>query len=186
MQLDGEALTADKKAVKKPSKSAVLKATQLDHQLTLEEYFKKQEELNKKEAEDEKEKICMALQDEVFPNFLTKLGLITKMIQDVTQFRIRLKRSRSRMNDQPQENRPKLRKGGEEQGLSVEATEAIWKMKKKGKLEDMELSAYKKPLRLHKSKTNKLGNKRRTGAYFKRTFEKDKLVRQPLPPANPF
>merc|ERR1711962_882365 len=59
--------------------------------LTLEEYFKEQERITSKEPNNEKEKICMAARDEMFPNFLTKLGLITKMIDDVTNFRIRLK-----------------------------------------------------------------------------------------------
>ena len=106
----------------------------------------------------------MAVRDEMFPNFLTKLGLITKMIDDVTQFRIRLKRSRSRLND---EKPTKSRKTNDEEdpvGVSVEATEAIWKMKKKSKIvrdEDTDLTGYKKPPMLyHNSKTNKLGNKR--------------------------
>ena len=59
----------------------------------------------------QKEKICMAARDEMFPNFLTKLGLITKMIDDVTNFRIRLKRSRSRVHETKQDRRKKKTKG---------------------------------------------------------------------------
>ena len=85
----------------------------------------------------------MAAKDELFPDFLTKLGLITKMIDDVTQFRIRLKRSRSRMNDKSGtsgkgsfDEKRRKKKTNDNVGLSVEATEAIWKMKKKSKLEE--------------------------------------------------
>ena len=53
----------------------------------------------------------MAARDEMFPNFLTKLGLITKMIDDVTNFRIRLKRSRSRVHETKQDRRKKKTKG---------------------------------------------------------------------------
>ena len=60
-------------------------------------------------------------------------------------------------------------------GLSVEATEAIWKMKKKGKLEDMRLTTYKKPILLYKSKTNKLGGNVRYSTR-RRSDDKDKLV----------
>ena len=52
----------------------------------------------------------MAARDEMFPNFLTKLGLITKMIDDVTNFRIRLKRSRSRVHETRQEKNEKRNK----------------------------------------------------------------------------
>lgn len=65
-------------------------------------------------------------------------------------------------------------------GLSVEATEAIWKMKKKmkeGKLEDMKLTRYKKPILLQKSKTNKLGGKLAYSTIGRRrSDDKDKLV----------
>jgi len=59
-------------------------------------------------------------------------------------------------------------------GLSVEATEAIWKMKKKGKLEDMQLSSYKKPILLYKSKNNKLSGNHRYSTR-RRSDDKDKL-----------
>merc|ERR1711874_594826 len=79
--------------------------------VTLEEYFKEQEKIAAKEPNNEKEKICMAARDEMFPNFLTKLGLITKMIDDVTNFRIRLKRSRSRVHETREERRKMKTKG---------------------------------------------------------------------------
>ena len=34
----------------------------------------------------------MSMREETFPNFLTKLGIVTQMIDDITQFRIRMKR----------------------------------------------------------------------------------------------
>jgi len=144
--------------------------------LTLEEYFKEQARIASKEPNNEKEKICMAARDEMFPNFLTKLGLITKMIDDVTNFRIRLKRSRSRVHETREEKRKKKTKGltTDDVGASVEATEAIWKMKKKGKLEDMQLSSYKKPILLYKSKSNKLSGKHRYSTR-RRSDDKDKL-----------
>ena len=116
----------------------------------------------------------MAVRDEPFPNFLTKLGIITRMIDDVTQFRIRLKRSRSRFSDQP----PK--RMDENIGLNVEATEAILKMKKKSsKLASvMELSKFKKPISFHKSKANKLTKLRYASS--RRNHDKDKLVIFPL------
>lgn len=158
--------------------------------VTLEEYFKEQEKHVVKGAMDEKEKICSAVRDERFPNFLTKLGLITGMIEDVTQFRIRLKRSQSRMASSEdsyagmkelKQKRRKKKTDESETGPSVEATEAIWKMKKKGQmawnLEDKELADYKKPLMLQKSK-NKLGKLR--GRYSgsnsrKKSQDKDEL-----------
>lgn len=111
----------------------------------------------------------MAARKEMFPNFLTKLGLITRMIDDVNDFRIRLKRSRSRMNEEGEkdlswDSKAISRLTGstsptDDVGLSVEATEAIWKLKKKAKLEDAGLAVYKKPL--SKRKTNKLGKAKR-------------------------
>ena len=111
----------------------------------------------------------MAARKEMFPNFLTKLGLITRMIDDVNDFRIRLKRSRSRMNEEGEkdlswDSKTISRRTGsasptDDVGLSVEATEAIWKLKKKAKLEDAGLAVYKKPL--SKRKTNKLGKAKR-------------------------
>jgi len=166
------------KIEKKPyvSSKSVVKSkdvTAVAAPVTLEEYFKIQEKHAAKEANNEKEKICMAAKDELFPDFLTKLGLITKMIDDVTQFRIRLKRSRSRMNDKSGtsgkgsfDEKRRKKKTNDNVGLSVEATEAIWKMKKKSKLEEKldwdpytELSSYKKPIMMYKSKNNKLGSK---------------------------
>jgi len=142
--------------------------------ISLEEYFNKQIVAKEPKSQNEKEKICMAARDEMFPNFLTKLGLITKMIDDVTNFRIRLKRSRSRVHETKQDRRKKKTKGSDDVGLSVEATEAIWKMKKKGKLEDMRLTTYKKPILLYKSKTNKLGGNVRYSTR-RRSDDKDKL-----------
>ena len=48
-------------------------------------------------------------------------------------------------------------------------------MKKKGKLEDMQLSSYKKPILLYKSKNNKLSGKHRYSTR-RRSDDKDKLV----------
>ena len=94
----------------------------------------------------------MAAHKELFPNFLTKSGLITHMID---YFRIRLKQSRSRMNEEggkdlSWDSKTISRRTGssptDDVGLSVKATEAIRKLKKKAKLEDAGLAAYKKPL----------------------------------------
>merc|ERR1711981_1079499 len=76
-------------------------------------------------SENEKEKICMSIKEDTPSNFLTKLGIVTQIIEDVTQFRIRMKRSRSRIHDQDQHIK------SQDEGVSVEATEAIWKLKKK-------------------------------------------------------
>ena len=133
----------------------------------------------------QKDKLCMAARKELFPNFLTKLGLITRMIDDVNDFRIRLKRSRSRMNEEGNEkdlswdSKTISRRTGspaDDVGLSVEATEAIWKLKKKAKLEDAGLAAYKKPL--SKRKTNKLGKAKRKHRFANRqkTTEKSDMV----------
>jgi len=139
------------------------------HPLTVKEYMEKEEKVRANDAKDEKEKLCMAARKEMFPNFLTKLGLITRMIDDVNDFRIRLKRSRSRMNEEGEkdlswDSKTISRRTGsasptDDVGLSVEATEAIWKLKKKAKLQDAGLAAYKKPL--SKRKTNKLGKAKR-------------------------
>ena len=132
----------------------------------------------------------MAVRKEMFPDFLTKLGIITRMIDDVSDFRIRLKRSRSRMNSEANEaeaaggDKTISRRTGspssstDDVGLSVEATEAIWKLKKKAKLEDAGLAAYKKPL--SKRKTNKLGKAKRKHRFTNRqkTQDKSELVRK--------
>lgn len=117
------------------------------HPLTVKEYMQKQEKIRSNDAKDEKDKICMAANNEMFPNFLTKLGLITRMIDYVNDFRIRLKRSRSRMNSDAEKEwdsktiSQRSGQASEDVGLSVEATEAIWKLKKKAKLEDAGLAA---------------------------------------------
>ena len=131
----------------------------------------------------------MAVRKEMFPDFLTKLGIITRMIDDVSDFRIRLKRSRSRMNSANEgfagagDKTISRRTGSpstDDVGLSVEATEAIWKLKKKAKLEDAGLAAYKKPL--SKRKTNKLGKAKRKHRFTNRqkTQDKSELVRKRL------
>ena len=104
----------------------------------------------------------MAARKEMFPNFLTKLGLITRMIDDVNDFRIRLKRSRSRMNEEGEKDLSWDSKAISRLTGSTSPTddvEAIWKLKKKAKLEDAGLAVYKKPL--SKRKTNKLGKAKR-------------------------
>ena len=82
-------------------------------------------------------------------------------IEDVTQFRIRMKRSRSRIHDQDQQIKNPY------EGVSVEATEAIWKLKKKAKHEDLKLASNnKKPIKLWKGYKNNLGgNKKRYSKY---------------------
>merc|ERR1711988_25952 len=100
-------LYTSKSEILPKSKGQHLKAPPEEIPVTLEEYFKEQEKIAAKEPNNEREKICMAARDEMFPNFLTKLGLITKMIDDVTNFRIRLKRSRSRVHETSEEKRKK-------------------------------------------------------------------------------
>ena len=57
--------------------------------------------------------------------------------------------------------------------MSVEATEAIWKLKKKAKHDDLKLASNKKPIKLWKGYKNNLGgskkryNKYRNSDYFK-------------------
>ena len=50
--------------------------------------------------------------------------------------------------------------------MSVEATEAIWKLKKKAKHDDLKLASNKKPIKLWKGYKNNLGgNKKRYNKY---------------------
>jgi len=130
-----------------------------------EKHFQKEQEKLAIASENEKQKICMSLKEDSPSNFLTKLGLITEMIEDVTQFRIRMKRSRSRIHDQEQNI-----KNPSDEGVAVEATEAIWKLKKKAKVhEDFKLASNnKKPIKLWKGYKNNLGpNKKRYTKYRK-------------------
>ena len=127
----------------------------------------------------QKQKICMSLKEDSPSNFLTKLGLITEMIEDVTQFRIRMKRSRSRIHDQNEQNfkNPNSKK---DEGVAVEATEAIWKLKKKAKIhEDFKLASNnKKPIKLWKGYKNNLGpnKKQRYTKYRKSDIKDNKFV----------
>ena len=106
-------------------------------------------------------------------NFLTKLGIVTQMIDDITQFRIRMKRSRSRIHDQDQ----KMKHSSTDEGISVEATETIWKLKKKAKHED--LMNMKKPLKMWKGHKNNLGINKKRYSTFRRNsgFKENKIVR---------
>ena len=116
----------------------------------------------------------MSLKEDSPSNFLTKLGLITEMIEDVTQFRIRMKRSRSRIHDQEQNI-----KNPSDEGVAVEATEAIWKLKKKAKVhEDFKLASNnKKPIKLWKGYKNNLGpNKKRYTKYRKSDVKDNQFV----------
>jgi hypothetical protein len=111
-------------------------------------------------------------------NFLTKLGLITDMIDDVTQFRIRMKRSRSRNND----NRKRSEDGDDDDvGMNVGATEAIWKLKKRAKHDDLKLASKDKKKRPHsyyKLKGNSLAEKKnRRNNYYNRKYRRDELVK---------
>ena len=117
----------------------------------------------------------MSLKEDSPSNFLTKLGLITEMIEDVTQFRIRMKRSRSRIHDQNEQNfkNPNSKK---DEGVAVEATEAIWKLKKKAKIhEDFKLASNnKKPIKLWKGYKNNLGpNKKQRYTKYRKSDIKD-------------
>ena len=121
----------------------------------------------------------MSLQEDSPSNFLTKLGLITEMIEDVTQFRIRMKRSRSRIHDQnEQTNIKNPNNSKKDEGLAVEATEAIWKLKKKAKIhEDFKLASNKKPIKLWKGYKNNLGpNKKRYTKYRKSDVKDNQFV----------
>ena len=122
----------------------------------------------------------MSLQEDSPSNFLTKLGLITEMIEDVTQFRIRMKRSRSRIHDQNEQTNIKNPKNSKkDEGLAVEATEAIWKLKKKAKIhEDFKLASNKKPIKLWKGYKNNLGSnkKQRYTKYRKSDIKDNKFV----------
>lgn len=122
----------------------------------------------------------MSIKEDSAEDFLTKLGLITKMIDDVTQFRIRMKRSRSRLNTDTVDGQEEIVKGGHkmakkeaaaEDGLYVGAVEAMMKLKKKAKYDEL-LSHGKKPITYYKTKSNRVGAKR----MHKEKANKDEIV----------